>query len=171
MAEKLTPKIDRMIDTLQSLISQLQEIRGIIIGFGMASETIQAGVKAAETTRVAAPPPKVEETAPPPPRVVEVPEPPAEWKAKLKYDEISEIFDKNIDVIMGSRTYSEVHKSLETLRDDIEESGIMKTFHPAMYEINSALRKYKAMGAGQVSQDEKENIANEIREWKVRFLK
>ncbi len=172
MAERLTPKIDRMIDTLQSLISQLQEIRGIIIGFGMASETIQAGVKAAETTRAAAPPPRMEETAPPPPpKIVEVPEPPAEWKAKLKYEEISEIFDKNIDVIMDSRNYLEVNKSLETLRDDIEESGIMKTFHPAMYEINSAIRKYKAMGSDQVSQDEKENIANEIREWKVRFLK
>ncbi len=169
MAEKLTPKIDRMIDTLQSLISQLQEIKGIIIGFGMASETIQAGVRTAETTRTA-PPPRVEAT-PPPPKVVEVPEPPAEWKAKLKYEEISEIFDKNIDVVMDARNYLEVTKSLETLRDDIEESGIMKTFHPAMYEINSAIRKYKAMGSGQVSQDDKENIANEIREWKVRFLK
>ncbi len=89
----------------------------------------------------------------------------------MKYDEISEIFDKNIDVIMGTRTYLEVTTSLETLRDDIEESGIMKTFHPAMYEINSAIRKYKAMGSDQVSQDDKENIANEIREWKVRFLK
>jgi len=169
MAEKLTPKIDRMIDTLQSLISQLQEIKGIIIGFGMASETIQAGVRTAETTRTA-PPPRVEAT-PPPPKVVEVPEPPAEWKAKLKYEEISEIFDKNIDVVMDARNYLEVTKSLETLRDDIEESGIMKTFQNAMYEINSAIRKYKAMGSGQVSQDDKENIANEIREWKVRFLK
>jgi hypothetical protein len=172
MAEKLTPKIDRMIDTLQSLISQLQEIRGIIIGFGMASETIQAGVKAAETTRVAAPPPKMEETAPPPPpKVVEVPEPPAEWKDKLKYDEISEIFDKPIDIVMEARNYAEVTNSLEDLRDNIESGGIMKTFHPAMYSINTAIRKYKAMGTGSVSQDEKENIANEIREWKVRFLK
>lgn len=170
MAEKLSPKIDRIIDTLQSLISQLQEIKGIIIGFGMASETIQAGVKTAGTTRTAPPPPRVEETAPPP-KVVEVPEPPAEWKAKLKYEEISEIFDKNIDAIMDARNYLEVNKSLETLRDDIEESGIMKTFHPAMYEINSAIRKYKAMGSDQVPQDEKEKIANEIREWKVRFLK
>lgn len=170
MAERLTPKIDRMIDTLQSLISQLQEIRGIIIGFGMASETIQAGVKAAETTRAAAPPPRVEETAPPP-RVVEVPEPPAEWKAKLKYEEISEIFDKKIDVVMASRNYSEVSDALTGLRDDIEESGIMKTFHPALYEVNTAIRKYKALGNTPVSQDEKENIANEIREWKVRFLK
>ena len=168
MAEKLTPKIDRMIDTLQSLISQLQEIRGIIIGFGMASETIQAGVKTAETMR-AAPPPKVEEA--PPPKVVEVPEPPAEWKAKLKYDEVSEIFDKAIDAVMASRTYVEVQSVLTGLRDTIEESGILKTFHPAMYSINIAIRKYGAMGTGQVSQDEKENIANEIREWKVRFLK
>lgn len=172
MAERLTPKIDRMIDTLQSLIAQLQEIRGIIIGFGMASETIQAGVKAAETTRAAAPPPRMEETTPPPPpKVVEVPEPPAEWKAKLKYEEISEIFDKAIDVVMASRNYSEVTNALTGLRDDIEESGIMKTFHPALYEVNTAIRKYKAMGTGQVGQDEKENIANEIREWKVRFLK
>jgi hypothetical protein len=169
MAEKLTPKIDRIIDTLQSLISQLQEIRGIIIGFGMASETIQAGVRTAETTRTA-PPPKVEETPPPPRKVVEVPEPPVEWKARLQYDEVSELFDKPIDVIMESRNYTEVKNALEDLRDNIESSGIMKTFHPAMYEINSTIRKYKAM-SGQVSQDEKENIANEIREWKVRFLK
>lgn len=170
MAEKLTPKIDRIIDTLQSLISQLQEIRGIIIGFGMASETIQAGVRTAETTRTA-PPPKVEEASPPPRKVVEVPEPPVEWKARLQYDEVSELFDKPIDVIMDSRNYAEVTNALEDLRDNIEESGIMKTFHPAMYEINSAIRKYKAMGTDQVSQDVKENIANEIREWKVRFLK
>lgn len=170
MAEKLTPKIDRMIDTLQSLISQLQEIRGIIIGFGMASETIQAGVRTAETMR-AAPPPKVEEATAPPPKVVEVPEPPAEWKAKLQYDEVSEIFDKAIDAVMASRNYNEVQSALTGLRDTIEESGILKTFHPAMYEVNSAIRKYGAMGTGQVSQDEKENIANEIREWKVRFLK
>jgi hypothetical protein len=170
MAEKLTPKIDRIIDTLQSLISQLQEIRGIIIGFGMASETIQAGVRTAETTRTA-PPPKVEEASPPPRKVVEVPEPPVEWKARLQYDEVSELFDKPIDVIMDSRNYAEVTNALEDLRDNIEESGIMKTFHPAMYEINSTIRKYKAMGTDQVSQDVKENIANEIREWKVRFLK
>jgi hypothetical protein len=170
MAEKLTPKIDRIIDTLQSLISQLQEIRGIIIGFGMASETIQAGVRTAETTRTA-PPPKVEEASPPPRKVVEVPEPPVEWKARLQYDEVSELFDKPIDIIMDSRNYAEVTNALEDLRDNIESSGIMKTFHPAMYEINSAIRKYKAMGTDQVSQDIKENIANEIREWKVRFLK
>lgn len=172
MAEKLTPKIDRMIDTLQSLISQLQEIRGIIIGFGMASETIQAGVRTAETMR-AAPPSKVEEATAPqtPPKVVEVPEPPAEWKAKLQYDEVSEIFDKAIDAVMASRNYIEVQSALTGLRDTIEDSGILKTFHPAMYEVNSAIRKYGAMGTGQVSQDEKENIANEIREWKVRFLK
>jgi hypothetical protein len=169
MAEKLTPKIDRIIDTLQSLISQLQEIRGIIIGFGMASETIQAGVKAAGTTRTA-PPPKVEET-PPPPRVVEIPEPPAEWKARLKYEEVSDIFDKCIDVVMKARNYTEVTKALEALRNDIETSGIMKTFHPAMYEINSALRNYGAMKNKPASQDEKETIANEIREWKARFLK
>ena len=170
MAEKLTPKIDRMIDTLKSLISQLQEIRGIIIGFGMASETIAAGVRTAETTRTA-PPPKVEEATAPPPKVVEIPEPPAEWKAKLKYDEVSEIFDTAIDAVMTSRTYDEVKMTLTNLRDTIEESGILKTFHPAMYQVNSAIRKYGAMGSGQVSQFEKENISNEIREWKVRFLK
>jgi hypothetical protein len=171
MAEKLTPKIDRIIDTLQSLISQLQEIRGIIIGFGMASETIQAGVKAAETTRTAPPPRRVEEVPPPPKRVVEVPEPPVEWKARLKYEEVSDIFDKPIDAIMDSRNYAEVTNALEDLRDNIESGGIMKTFNPALYEINTAIRKYKAMGSNPVGQDEKENIANEIREWKVRFLK
>ncbi|MFX1519549.1 MAG: hypothetical protein ACFFCD_06480 [Promethearchaeota archaeon] len=171
MAEKLTPKIDRIIDTLQSLISQLQEIRGIIIGFGMASETIQAGIRTTETTRTA-PPPRVEEAPPPSPRkVVEVPEPPQEWGARLKYDEVSELFDKPIDIVMESRNYAEATNALEDLRDNIESSGIMKTFHPAMYEINSEIRKYKAMGTDQISQEEKETIANDIREWKVRFLK
>ena len=94
-----------------------------------------------------------------------------DYHAKLKYDEVSEIFDKAIDAVMASRTYVEVQSVLTGLRDTIEESGILKTFHPAMYSINIAIRKYGAMGTGQVSQDEKENIANEIREWKVRFLK
>jgi len=166
MAEKIVKKVDMVINTLNSLISQLQEIRGIIIGFGMASETIQAGVEKSTKT---VPTPRVVET--PTPKVVEMPEPPAEWKDRLKYDEVSEIFDKAIDTVMSARNFGEVTTALTDLRDTIENSGILKTFHPAMYQLNSAIRKYGAMGSNPVSQDEKENIANEIREWKVRFLK